>query len=109
MGGANLGVAHPSHDVWRITVIGSHSNLTFITGSGSLRRRAVACRFGAETGGLAHHRRLKGQGLGLRWSGFEAESGLDNLGSRRRNRFLITAFPAFSGKYSSWAAEMWTG
>jgi len=59
MGGANLGVAHPSHDVWRITVIGSHSNLTFITGSGSLGRRAVACRFGAETGGLAHHRRLK--------------------------------------------------
>jgi hypothetical protein len=34
MGGAKLGVAYMCHDMWGTTVIGSHSNLTFITGSG---------------------------------------------------------------------------
>ena len=67
----------------------------------------MACRFAGGDRWICALQRRKGQGLGLRWFGFEAESGVDNLGSNRRNRFLITAFPAFSGKYSSWAAEMW--
>jgi hypothetical protein len=106
MGGAKLGVAHMCHDMWGTTVIGGHSKLTFITGSGFVEAQGCGLQVcGRRPVDLPLQRR-KGQGLGLRWFGFEAESGVDNLGSNRRNRFLITAFPAFSGKYSSWAAEM---